>query len=480
MTKKNSNNGFSERLSHLMKEKQLTLAQVASAIGTSAPSVHRWTKGGEIDYGNLRSLADFLEVNWIWLRYGDEAIASAQDNLPEQSPMVDMRRKYLSEIMESEARMKSALKMAQVVCWEWNVLSETLLFSENAMDVFGADPAEFREVLLPFERLSLEDLIIQFKDDQSYDWDFNLKSADGKETKWFTSRGTLIKDSMQRPLKVLAITTDITERKKTEQALEFSELMMRNMIEIIPVGLCGSDQSGHICILNPEVRRIWGGEKFVDLEDYGEYKGWRESSGEELGAEGWALARAFKYGEVCEKETVNIESFDGKKKTIVMYAAPLLDAQKNIIGAIEVNQDITEIKEIERRFKSGYQNWSLIFNQETVGILLLGSDGTVKDMNKKLAAIYGGTSSEIIDKRMNLLFDESTSAQIEKLTTSAKHDQPYARQVKGKLRTVSQSNSPQGMLDVEIILFGKTHIDDSASAILLISESFGPRQFVQI
>ena len=50
MTKKNSKSGFSKRLSHLMKEKQLTLAQVASAIGTSAPSVHRWTKGGEIDY----------------------------------------------------------------------------------------------------------------------------------------------------------------------------------------------------------------------------------------------------------------------------------------------------------------------------------------------------------------------------------------------------------------------------------------------
>lgn len=476
MTKKNSNNGFSERLSHLMKEKQLTLAQVASAIGTSAPSVHRWTKGGEIDYGNLRSLADFLEVNWIWLRYGDEAITSAQDNLPEQSPMVDMRRKYLSEIMESEARMKSALKMAQVVCWEWNVLSETLSFSENAIDVFGTDPEELREALLPFERLSLEELLTQFKDNQSYDWDFNLKSADGKETKWFTSRGTLIKDAMQRPLKVLAISTDITERKKTEQALEFSELMMRNMIEIIPVGLCGSDQSGHICILNPEVRRIWGGEKFVDLEDYGEYKGWRESSGEELGAEGWALARAFKYGEVCEKETVNIESFDGKKKTIVMYAAPLLDAQKNIIGAIEVNQDITEIKDIERRLKSGYQNWLSIFNQEDIGILRLGSDGAINDMNKKLAAICRRTPADIINQRMNVLFDESTVSKIEDLITSNKHNQPQARQLKGKLRVMTKSISSQVMLDVEIILFSHTQDDGTASAILLVSEDFGLEQ----
>jgi PAS domain-containing protein len=476
MTKKNSKSGFSKRLSHLMKEKQLTLAQVASAIGTSAPSVHRWTKGGEIDYANLRSLADFLEVNWIWLRYGDEAITSAQDNLPEQRAMVDMRRKYLSEIMESEARMKSALKMAQVVCWEWNVLSETLSFSENAIDVFGTDPEEFREALLPFERLSLEDLLIQFKDNQSYDWDFNLKPVDGKEAKWFASRGTLIKDSMQRPLKVLAISTDITERKNTEQALEFSELMMRNMIEIIPVGLCGSNGSGHICILNPEARRIWGGEKFVDLEDYGEYKGWRESSGEELGAEGWALARAFKYGEACEKETVNIESFDGKKKTIAMYAVPLLDEQKSIIGAIEVNQDITEIKETERRFKSGYKHWESIFNQADIGVALLDNDGRVSAMNKKLADVCCSDSKSIVNQSIQSLFDEETSSIITHTIDAAERGKPVARKQTGKLKKQSKSAASSDFLDVEMMIFSQKQDDESSTSILLISEISGLQQ----
>lgn len=468
MTKKNSNNGFSERLSHLLKEKQLTLAQVASAVGTSTPSVHRWTKGGEIDYRNLRSLADFFEVNWIWLRYGDEAITSAQDHLPEQSPMIDMRRKYLSEIMENEARMKSALEMAQVVCWEWNVLSGELSFSENAINVFGVNPEEFREEMLPFERLSIAELLLQFKSDQPYDWDFKLTPI-ANEIKWFASRGTLIKDSMQRPLKILAISTDITDRKKTEQALEFSELMMRNMIEIIPVGLCGSDKSGHICILNPESRRIWGGEKFVDLKDYGEYKGWRESSGEELGAEGWALARAFKYGEVCEKETVNIESFDGKKKTIVMYAVPLLDAQKNIIGAIEVNQDITEIKEIERRFNSSHQKWELIFNQDDIGIAYLEKNCSIKGINKKLLDICGQDSSDIINQRINLLFDEDTSSQIEQVIISIKNNESQAKRFHGKLKTLSKPSVSIDMLEVGIIVFSQKQDDGASTSILLIS-----------
>ena len=74
-------NGFADRLKALLKQKQLTLAQVAKGVGTSIPSVHRWSNGGEIEYENLRALADFLEVNWIWLRYGDDALASAQEAL---------------------------------------------------------------------------------------------------------------------------------------------------------------------------------------------------------------------------------------------------------------------------------------------------------------------------------------------------------------------------------------------------------------
>lgn len=470
MAKKNSNNGFSERLSYLLKEKQLTLAQVANAIGTSTPSVHRWTHGGEIDYANLRSLADFLEVNWIWLRYGDEAIANAQDNLPEQNSMIDMRRKYLSEIMESEARMKSALEMAQVVCWEWNVLSGKLTFSENAIDVFGANPEEYREALLPFENLSLAKLLIQFKDAQPFKWDFNLKSHAREEGKWFGSRGTLLKDSMQRPLKVVAISTDISDRKRAEKALESSELMMRSMIEIIPVGLFASDKSGTICILNPEVRRIWGGEKLVELERYGEYKGWRDSSGEELGSDGWPLARAFKYGEVCEKETVNIESFDGQKKTILVYAAPLLDSEKNIIGAVEVNQDITEMKQIESHYKSGHERWRSIFDQEDIGVAYIEELEEIREINDKLAEISGNEIVKIVGKSTRSLFDEETCLKIRQSFSSTKKNRPHVQKVQGKLKKNSEPSSGLNLSDIEIIILNDKRASEKTKSILLISE----------
>jgi PAS domain-containing protein len=470
MQKKNSTNGFSERLVSLMQQKELTLAQIANAVGKSAPSVHRWTRGGEIDYENLRVLADFLEVNWIWLRYGDDAIKSIEETQSTQNPMSDIRRKYLSEIMESEARMKSALEMAHVVSWEWNVLSGTLSFSENASQVFNADPEIIRKQLLPFEHLKIEELVVKFKDNTPHNWDFSLQTSSSSE-RWFTSRGMIVKDSMQRPLKLFGISSEITDRKKAEQALEFSELMMRNMIEIIPVGLCGADKYGNIHLLNPEVQRIWGGAKFVGLENYGEYKGWKAGSKVELGAEGWALARAVKYGELTNKETVNIEAFDGEKRTIVMYAKPLFDAANNIIGAIEVNQDVTEINEIEQQFKNGFLNWQAIFNQEDLSVIKLSGTTNIVELNKKAEQLIGQDAKSIIGKGIKGILDSNTYDALCEKAKSNDHTNLNAYKISGQLKQSNLHSESTNLKKIEMVLFVDTRDINNLNLLLIIYET---------
>lgn len=348
--------GFGERLKALIKQKQLTQAQVANAVGTSVPSVNRWTKGGEIEYENLRALADFLEVNWVWLRYGDEAIESLQVSMSEAGAMTDMRREYLNQILENEASMKASLEMAQIVSWEWNTLTSALKCSQNAAQVFGVELDKLPNVAMPFRNLPLEKLIRLFDGDETYNWDFEITAGD-KSIKSFTSQAKLIYDASNRPMKVIGISADITARKQAEQAVQRSEYMMRKIIEIIPVGLWVADEQGVICMANPEVKRIWGGARYVGLDHYGEYKGWWEKTGKELGAEGWTLARAIKYGETSMPEVVNIEAFDGQHRTIIMYATPLCDADNHIIGAIEINLDITELKNTEHTLKQTLEEW---------------------------------------------------------------------------------------------------------------------------
>jgi len=433
-------NGFGDRLKDLLKQKGLTQAQVAAAAGTSVPSVNRWTRGGEIEYDNLRTLADYLEVNWVWLRYGNEAISSLQDTMSENATVSDTRREYLSQIMDSEARMKSALEMAEIVDWEWNVLTDKLTYSDNALSVFGETPDNLRPTLLPFSDLTIEALIALFSKHDPYQWDFEYEPTDSKTktTRWFTSRGKLIFDLLHRPIKIIAISAEITNRKLAERALERSEYMMRKIIETIPVGLWAADETSKICLANPEVERIWGGAKYVQLKDYGQYKGQWEKTGEEVGAEGWTLARAVTHGETSTPEVVNIEAFDGIKRTILMHATPLFDNDNRIIGAIEVNQDITDLKKTEKSLQQSLNQWDAIFDQSLFGIVYFSQDSTIIRINNRLAGYLQKTAENLTKMPINDVFDTTTISAIHNKIDQAVSHQVIAFQLSGKLKQAAE------------------------------------------
>lgn len=141
---------------------------------------------------------------------------------------------------------------------------------------------------------------------------------------------------------VLGVVRDITERKRAEIALREQEALLRNILEILPVGAWIQDSEGRIISGNEAGKKIWAGAKYVGIDQFGEYKGWWADTGKPIEPEEWAAARAITKGETSLNEVVNIECFDGTRKTILNSAVPIRDANQNIKGAIIVNQDITE------------------------------------------------------------------------------------------------------------------------------------------
>ncbi|SDK59984.1 PAS domain S-box-containing protein [Methylophilus rhizosphaerae] len=453
-------NGFPDRLKALMEQKKLTLAQVAQAINTSPPSVHRWTKGGEIEYDNLLALATFLEVNWIWLRYGDEAIRTASTAVPESETESDLRREYLDRIMLNEARMKTALEMAQIINWEWNALTGTFTFSDNAESVFGRRPDTIRERFAPFASLPLEELIELFTSQNGYLWDFKTEAPDSGE-QWFASRAKLVLDPQNIPLRVIGVTADITERKKAEFALERSEYMMRKIIETIPVGLWGADENGVINLANPEVIRIWGGAKYVGLENYGLYKGTWEKSGQALTKDDWTLARAVKTGEISEAEVVNIEAFDGVPRSIIMYATPLINPEGKIIGAIEVNQDITDLKQTERRLRRSHEQLQRLYQQNSFGVVAFNEAG-IQRVNDRFASLSGIKHPQIKDLPLTTIFDHETASKILEI-----NELGDARRIEGRLLINGSDETQHRKVDIQVI--GSTASDIDVSMLLVFT-----------
>ena len=67
-----------------------------------------------------------------------------------------------------------------------------------------------------------------------------------------------------------------------------------------------------------------------------------------LESKDWALARAVLHGTTTLGEEVEIETFDGTRKTILNSALPVRDPQGEILGGVAVNVDITDRKQAEQ------------------------------------------------------------------------------------------------------------------------------------
>ncbi len=133
----------------------------------------------------------------------------------------------------------------------------------------------------------------------------------------------------------------IEERKR-------GETLMKKVLEILPVGIWITDAQGQIIQGNPASEQIWGGARYVGLEQYGEYKGWWSDTGKPIEPEEWAAVRAIKHKENILNEEIEIEGFDNTHKIILNSALPILDEKDNLQGAIIVNQDITRRRLMEK------------------------------------------------------------------------------------------------------------------------------------
>lgn len=231
---------FAFRLKELLEHKKLTLQAVATALDVSRPAVHKWTRGGEIDYERLRKLAVFLGVNWIWLRYGEQARQEAETSDAVTLPMTDMRRRYIADLMESEARTKLAQEGARIVTWEWNLITDGVTYSPNVEAVYGwrivSNDSFWLHVHaddVPMMHATYEESL---RTGNAHEFDFRLFQPDGS-LRWISSRATPVREFDGRIAKIVGISMDNTARKLSEQSLRQQQARFETVLGLADEGL---------------------------------------------------------------------------------------------------------------------------------------------------------------------------------------------------------------------------------------------------
>jgi PAS domain S-box-containing protein len=174
------------------------------------------------------------------------------------------------------------------------------------------------------------------------------------------------------------------ERARSGEALGRSNRLLEQVLDHLPVGVWVLDRDGLIRFANPASRVIWGGARFVGLDDFGEFHGWLAATGEPIAPGEWAAARAIRKGETTLGEVVHIESFDGAHRTMLSSAVPLRALDGGIIGAIALQQDITDQRAGEEALRRSEDQLRHSQKMEAVGQL---AGGIAHDFNNLLTGI---------------------------------------------------------------------------------------------
>ncbi len=135
-------------------------------------------------------------------------------------------RKLFDSLRESELRLRTALEAGNLAPWEFDFSTRRLLLSEDFQSAFGP-PGEFG-IAAFFSTLHPDDrgkvtaaLQRSISTGEDYAVEFRRQWPDGT-IHWIDARARMVRDAAGVPQRLIGLSSDITERKTTEAALQQS------------------------------------------------------------------------------------------------------------------------------------------------------------------------------------------------------------------------------------------------------------------
>lgn len=186
------------------------------------------------------------------------------------------RKNAEEQLRKSEASLKKAETLGNMGYWEWNILTNKLIWSDEVFSLYGLDPRKDKptyETVVQTVGPECRDRFVKAIDDAirigaPFDGEYRMIGLDGKERFTHTT-GEVIRNKEGTPVSMFGIVQDITERIKAERTLretkELLALFMRHspvytyIKEVTPtesrvllasenfkqmIGIAGSDMTG--------------------------------------------------------------------------------------------------------------------------------------------------------------------------------------------------------------------------------------------
>ncbi|WOD40475.1 PAS domain-containing protein [Nodosilinea sp. E11] len=165
---------------------------------------------------------------------------------------LDITQRKQTEVIlqESKERLQVALQGADCGTWDYDLISQALIWSDRCKVMFGIDLDTemsfevFAQALHPDDRDRVQQAVVAaIADHRDYDIEMRTLWPDGTG-RWVRSIGRVYEDGHGQPYRMAGVALDISALKQAEIALRESEERYRFLAEAMPQMVWMADRSG--------------------------------------------------------------------------------------------------------------------------------------------------------------------------------------------------------------------------------------------
>ncbi len=178
--------------------------------------------------------------------------------------------------------------------------------------------------------------------------EYRFRHKDG-QYRWFQDRFIITRDDQNQPLSLFGSVSDITDRKKMEEALRAEQLLLRTLIDNIPDSIYCLDLECRKTLANAADLRYMGAHSEEEVIGKTDFDFYPKEIAEKFFEVDSSVIRA-------GKPLLNIEEFmigkNGETHWLLTSKLPMYNNEGKIIGLLGYGRDITERKRAEEEIRA--------------------------------------------------------------------------------------------------------------------------------
>jgi len=312
---------------------------------------------------------------------------------------ISERKQTQKILQEREERLQLALWASSIGIWDWNLQTNKVIWSEHLFSLFGLTPdtfdvsyENFLEIVHPEDREFLKQSVIQAVHEQApYDLEFRVICPDNT-VRWSDCKGKVFYDDTGKPLRMIGVNIDITNRKQANKLLQERETQYRQIVETATEGVWLLDKEGKTSFVNQQMATMLG---YTVDEMLG--KSLFEFMDEEFQVIASQMLERRQQG-IQEQHDFKFRRRDGSDLWVIISTTAILDENGQYCGALGMIADISDRKQYEQALQASEQRLQAILDNCPVAIYMIDSDNKHLVVNRWYAELLSTTPDKLLGK----------------------------------------------------------------------------------